>query len=341
MGKKKKKPKDKKPELANANPNLIAEMLRLSETEEDQLLRMKVEKQLIAKGEQKEKSRLEKLKTRIQEIKEKAKEMQQERVAKINPEVLFYNEIAIFYDLVSREKNLSQVQQIFLRLRTIKDHAQKLFGSSDLVLDIETILEKFMMKDAPVIDEEESLFLESRIVSWLSTLYKKIRFKLASEIESETETVELDSLESSLEEMELRNQLDTIRKTYEQRVAVSILFFDKVAATLLFQHDFQPMLLQPDLITGFLSAIQSFAGEIMKKETKMRSLSFAEFNIELFEGEFARLALFLKGPITSDLRIKCSHSLGAFEKQFKAELMEFDGKISRFKIFEKEILDIF
>lgn len=338
MGKKKKDPKDKKLELSDANPNLIFEMLRLSETEEDQLLRMKVEKQLEEEGTKKEKSRLEKLKTRIQEIKEKAKEVQQERVTKINLEVLFFNELAIFYDLVSREKNLSQVQQIFLRLRTIKEHARKLFGSSDLVLDIEAILEKFMIKDNPVIDEEESLFLESRIVSWLSTLYKKIRFKLASEIESE---IELDSLESSLEEMELRNQLDTIRKTYEQRITVSILLIDKVAATLLFQHDFQPLLLQPDLITGFLSAIQSFAGEIMKKETKMRTLSFAEFNIELFEGAFARLALFLKGPITGDLRIKCSHALSAFEKQFKTNLMEFDGKISRFKIFKKEILDIF
>ena len=59
--------------------------------------------------------------------------------------------------------------------------------------------------------------------------------------------------------------------------------------------------LEPDLISGFLSAIQSFGTELSKEEVPMKKIAYKNLEIELYLGETTICALLARGEITAHL----------------------------------------
>ena len=97
----------------------------------------------------------------------------------------------------------------------------------------------------------------------------------------------------------------------------------------------------PDLISGFLVAIQNFGSEFSKQETKMKKLSYEHFEIELIDGEFITAALITIG-YPNQLTINSLKELvRRFESRFGADLKHFSGKVSSFNNSIDIFQDIF
>lgn len=137
----------------------------------------------------------------------------------------------------------------------------------------------------------------------------------------------------------IKDNLNTIEKQYISNILTHIMVLLKTSGVVLSVYSFADgKMLDSDLIGGFLTAIQSFGMEISKKETStMKKISYQDFEIEIEDGDFVRIALILQGLPIPLVYQKLSDFCKKFESQFNNELKNFKGDIS---VFEREVNSI-
>ncbi len=349
MGVLKKRKKDKKEtrddvrsRLHDLHPSLAVQMMKANETEQDQILRMKIEMELKEKERQREETQKAEIQLRIQEIREKARKLKEQKEAKrtdhdekIDRLVKLFNDLTKFYQLIASPDVNTRIKQVFLELNEIKSAIKEHLALSSVGLDVDAFLQELMMKSVPEMNEEEIIQLKFKIFTWLITVFNALSTDFArldrsdAKQEAKSRFVQLEN--------DLKIQLETIRKNYEHQILVALIILGKDTGVPYVAYEFGSLSLQSDLITGFLSAIQSFASEIVKRQAKMRRLTFAEFIIEMFEGDKSIMALILKGPITKKLHDNCTHVIREFEVDFRDVLTNFDGNIGQFRPFIEKI----
>jgi hypothetical protein len=99
--------------------------------------------------------------------------------------------------------------------------------------------------------------------------------------------------------------------------------------------------LDPDLISGFLTAVQSFGSELSSEKTEMKKLAYKDFEIELNVGDYVRAALFLIGPGTKWLINNLVTFINSFEQQFGEVLKDWHGDVSQFTTAPELVKEIF
>jgi len=211
---------------------------------------------------------------------------------------------------------------------------------SDLIATWLEDLSKF--DENVTIPESLAKTLEYEALEWLKEI---------EAIADNTAKIYLESFETPDESRDLKiqrgldgikNEIERKEANYSLRIAHYLLIINKLSGLCLFSYKFSPGEFDPDLLSGFLQAIQSFGTEFSaSEESGMRRLSYKDFEITLEEGEYVRVALVGLGKITSYLEDRLKDFVALFVDQFRDELAHFEGRIEQFHAAEEIIKNLF
>ncbi|MHA1799196.1 MAG: hypothetical protein ACTSVY_12195 [Candidatus Helarchaeota archaeon] len=137
-----------------------------------------------------------------------------------------------------------------------------------------------------------------------------------------------------------KNRLIATQKKIAQSIVdsqniVHLMIIMKDSGQSLYNQSFGESRINADLISGFLTAISAFQGEIRVKKKKVEEqkgfeLSYAEFKILVMNGFYINVALILKDRPSDTLKQSLSLFITKFEQKFYNELQDWDGAIKPF-----------
>ncbi len=126
----------------------------------------------------------------------------------------------------------------------------------------------------------------------------------------------------------------------------SLIIIDKTTGLPIISYSDESVRMEHDLVSGFLSAMDSFVSEI-GGTTSMKKINYKGFYIHAAYGKWVKLALFLSKPAKKSLMERLKYLLTEFESHYGEEIQNFQvsGNISIFddkkiKATIKDILDI-
>ncbi|MCF2139683.1 MAG: hypothetical protein K9W44_06485 [Candidatus Lokiarchaeota archaeon] len=109
-----------------------------------------------------------------------------------------------------------------------------------------------------------------------------------------------------------------------------IMVIYKSWGTSIFFKSFAEDTFDPDLISGFLSAVQSF-GKELKSQNTLNELSYGDKILLFSDGEFIRVTLVLSKTASPFLKRNLSKFVNVFEVQFKDQLVKWHGQLNVFQ----------
>ena len=127
----------------------------------------------------------------------------------------------------------------------------------------------------------------------------------------------------------LESQLQKFRdlQTIQHFMAV---YLDR--GTCVFYHPFKDERIEPDLISGFISAITSVYGEIKGDGVRgtLEEIQYHGLRLNSYSGQYIIGILILEGEMTSLLRERLQFFIELFENQYEQELDKWNGVIDCF-----------
>ncbi len=224
------------------------------------------------------------------------------------------------------EENWSLNESLTL-LKEIQRKLQKRNPESPIIKDLQKWveqLESYVGKETSI-PENISIDLQFQILNWITELNKVVYDNL--------ETYERTFPEQKFQIQQLSKiiQEETplileIEKKYTRRILKYLLLIEKESGVCLFEFNFTESVINPNLIGGFLTAIQDIGTEFSDEETAMTKLAYKNFEIVLDEKDIVRGALFLKGSPTDEVWKKFHLFIANFEKEFEEFLENWEGK---------------
>jgi hypothetical protein len=133
--------------------------------------------------------------------------------------------------------------------------------------------------------------------------------------------------------MGIHTEIERKESNYSLRVANYLIIIHKGSGLCLYNHKFGPGEIDPDLMSGFLQAIQSFGSEFTSDasgDAGMRRLSYKDFEISLEESDYVRVALVAIGKVTDFLQDRLKDFVKLFSGQYQADLASFHGNVAVF-----------
>ncbi|MHA2427453.1 MAG: hypothetical protein ACXADB_05455 [Candidatus Hermodarchaeia archaeon] len=104
------------------------------------------------------------------------------------------------------------------------------------------------------------------------------------------------------------------------------------------------------LVAGFLQAISTFGHDLAdspglangeKEEATLRELTYEGFRILIHDGQFVRNALVLSGKPSDQLRERLENFTTAFEKRYRKDFENWDGRVDQFNGASDLVEEIF
>jgi hypothetical protein len=144
----------------------------------------------------------------------------------------------------------------------------------------------------------------------------------------------------------LEKEQSLIRKPKYRELFRTLLVIDQKSGLPLVTYSREDLETDKELVSGFLSAMDSFVSEIGGSES-MNEINYKGFNIHATYGKWIKLALILSNPAKKSLKERLAYFLKDFEERYADEINLFieTGNTRYFdsnKITEdiKDILDI-
>ncbi len=109
-----------------------------------------------------------------------------------------------------------------------------------------------------------------------------------------------------------------------------VMIIYKSWGTSIFFKSFADDTIDPDLISGFLSAVQSF-GKELKSQSALNELSYGDKILQFMDGEFIRVTLVLSKSASPYLKRNLSKFVSVFEVEFKETLEKWRGQLNVFQ----------
>jgi hypothetical protein len=119
-------------------------------------------------------------------------------------------------------------------------------------------------------------------------------------------------------------------RSYGLRILSYLLILDKKSGLTLFEKNLGDLQINPDLVGGFLQALQSFGMELAPSETSMKTISYENYQFQIESGEYIRAALIIRGKPNEFLVTKLPLFVKKFEDAFKEHLVIFTGNMAVF-----------
>ncbi|NVM31539.1 MAG: hypothetical protein HWN65_22065 [Candidatus Helarchaeota archaeon] len=188
----------------------------------------------------------------------------------------------------------------------LKDQLVYLLSSSRLEGNLDPINDNLTLSALKPISEETEAFLEE-IKEGVGAVLE-IDFERKEEIPKEIED----------------------KKQYLLQLRY-LLIIHRNMGTALFHRKLGTWEINPDLISGFLTAIGSFGSEIKSKSVPIRKMAYKEFEIILNQGELVVAALILDGNSSEWHELKLAEFTKEFEREFQENLKVWTGELTQFK----------
>ncbi|MHA1384473.1 MAG: hypothetical protein ACTSR3_12025 [Candidatus Helarchaeota archaeon] len=142
----------------------------------------------------------------------------------------------------------------------------------------------------------------------------------------------------------LREVLNKGLQDYFKTNLLALLITSKDSGKVLYNH-IRNELISPDLIGGFLTAIQSFGSEIILKNSPIKELCYKDFQIKVEEGKYTNvIAVLLENPnslITHSIVEKMRDFIISFELIYRENLKDWDGRIDIFEEADSLLKEFF
>ncbi|MHA1268648.1 MAG: DEAD/DEAH box helicase [Candidatus Helarchaeota archaeon] len=124
---------------------------------------------------------------------------------------------------------------------------------------------------------------------------------------------------------------DEILELFAEKIQC-LLILHKNSGVTLYSYNFSDKTIDPALISGYISAINSFGIELSgSSHVNMRKMEYDRFKIILQEGEYIRIGLIISDIQEDWLMKKIEHFVITIEDHFKHQLSEWNGNINVFK----------
>ncbi|MHA1385114.1 MAG: hypothetical protein ACTSR3_15300, partial [Candidatus Helarchaeota archaeon] len=191
-------------------------------------------------------------------------------------------------------KNKEDIDNIMVILQELKDKSNSYFSNLTLCDDISGWLAQFEKIKQRKVEDRIYLNLIYDILGWMDSVIVFSETNSKNYLESPSID---DETHKKIEygNLKLKKELKTKMLKYSNDILYALMLINKGNGVNIFTYIFSGEELDGDLISGFLTAIQSLGIEVTKKATAMKKLSYEDFEIELREGEFIRAALITTG----------------------------------------------
>lgn len=247
---------------------------------------------------------------------------------KIYNSLNFLNLLLDFFSICNSEHKTEDYMSALNNLIMI---SKKQFPELDISSNIQKTKQKLVELKHEKITQRILAYLQYNIINWANKIldFGENNTKLylsSNSFEGNPEIIK--KIEWSFNR--IKNNLNNIEKQYISNILTHLMIIMKKSGVVLIANSFIEEDLEGDLIGGFLTAIQSFGLEISKKETSMKKLSYQDFEIEIEDGNYIRIALILQGQPIPLISQKLNNFCSNFESHFESLLQNFDGDISLF-----------
>ncbi|MHA1380928.1 MAG: hypothetical protein ACTSRG_21385 [Candidatus Helarchaeota archaeon] len=143
---------------------------------------------------------------------------------------------------------------------------------------------------------------------------------------------------------ELREEVNKNLNQYFKENLLALLITGKDAGKVLYNYVKDEMI-SPDLIGGFLFAIQGFGGEIVAKDSPIKELCYKDFQIRVEEGKYTNVvAVLLENPdklMTHSVSEKMRDFIISFELIYRSALKNWEGRTDIFQETESLVKEFF
>lgn len=139
----------------------------------------------------------------------------------------------------------------------------------------------------------------------------------------------------------IEDEIHALEIAYMRTILKYLMIIFNENGLVVYKQGFGKMDFDSDLVGGFLTAIQSFGLEISQKDTPVTKLAYKDFELELTDGNYVRVAIVLAGKATNLIKEKLSSFKTDFEIKFKPNLSQWDGNIEPFQTVKPDIIKAF
>jgi predicted transcriptional regulator len=271
----------------------------------------------------------------------KAAEKLKGKVDKISQKIVDASDIILKLErlCLDCEKNWI-ISDILLSLTESLNKIERSFPDIIVSEQIQNSFERLedTFREGDSIDTRSGIDLEYKAISWIKALNTIAQNNLKTYIETFPEEAEkihqLQLLETNIAE-----KIAQLEHSYAKSVLVYLMVISKDSGMCLTEIGTEDADVEPDLVSGFLSAIQSFGMELSKEDVPMKKIAYKNLEIELYAGQATICALLARGETTAHLRSLLQQFSSIFESQFSDVLQDWNGDVTLFKdakdLFEK------
>ncbi len=221
--------------------------------------------------------------------------------------------------------------QVVSYLRQLDDQLQHKFPHFTISEEIQNIITRLREEPETFISEALLFNLKFVILHWTKQLLTIINANKKVYLE---DIGKFDENTIQLLESELNTKIEHLideETEYSKQILGHLIVIMKNSGIPVYKKDFIETAWDGDLISGFLTAIQSFGNEFSQERTSMEMLAYKNLKIHFQDGEIIRCALILKGEITDLLTKTLKSFLYDFETTYQTALIQYTGDVGPFK----------
>lgn len=229
-------------------------------------------------------------------------------------------------------KKLPPVLEVTTRLKNIYQLCSETVPESVLIQALKvwnTKLTSVYDSNQPL-DSSVSINLQYETINWLNKIHELLQSHMKIYQETFDDLSQLSG-DFALGSDALKGRIIEHMKSYGLEILSYILILDKGSGLTIFEKNLGDLKINPDLIGGFIHALQSFGLELSHKETSMKTLSYESYQFQIETGEFIRAALIVRGTPNQFLTTKLTEFVQEFERAFREKLAHFSGNVSEFQ----------
>lgn len=234
--------------------------------------------------------------------------------------------------------NREKIKQISVFLTKIETDLDQFYPGFKFLDSINKWILKFngMCEEEDHIDNEMTLELQYDLIDWLKQIQELVIYDIRV-FQNSIENFEKYADDFKVEVENIEKNLKFIEKLYGLTILNYVIVIHKNNRISLYQEQLGSENLDTDIISSFITSIESFGSEMSKKNTSVMGLKYENYNIEIENGKYIQAILLLNGKINTYLTNALFNFVKEFENKFELELESFMGDISQFKS-SKELL---
>lgn len=239
-------------------------------------------------------------------------------------------------------ENQGLIREITQHLSDMQRLFQISFPDSPLTQQIHIWNSKLvsMFDSNTAIEVTSAMDLQFNAISWLFRIHELFQHFTRTYQESFDNLGQLsDEISTALNL--IKEKITDHERTYGLSILSYLLLLDKRAGLTIFEKAFYDLDINPDLIGGFLHALQSFGTELSKSETSIKTLTYENYKFQIATGNYIRAALIMRGNPNQFVITRLEVFVKRFEEKYKDFLVHFTGDISRFRATNELFESIF